>query len=97
MYVKSIPNSLTTIAKTNYNLNEEKIEIYSYIFEQLSNNNFYYIIKEINHLVSSGNNPNQIIINLINDNPFINDLFDDFIKNKLELFSEQDLYERFFT
>lgn len=96
MNIKSIPNSLTTIAKSSYNLNEEKVEIYSHILDIMSVNNLHSLIKEANYLISIGNNPNEVFLDLLERNACFNDLLDNFIKDKLEIFSEQDLYERFF-
>jgi hypothetical protein len=81
------------------NLDEEeeiKWDTYSLIIENLVNQGHKNILKEVKYRMTDGENPNQIILDIIHRYSDTVDGMIWFLKRRVEEYLEEDFYKKFF-
>ncbi len=81
------------------NLDEEeeiKWETYGLIIENLVNQGHNNILKEVKYRMTDGENPNQIILDIIHRHSDTVDGIIWFLKRRVEEYLEEDFYKKFF-
>ena len=81
------------------NLDEEeeiKWDTYSLIIENLVNQGYKNILKEVKYRMTDGENPNQIILDIIHRYSDTVDGMIWFLKRRVEEYLEEDFYKKFF-
>ncbi len=81
------------------NLNEEdeiKWETYGLIIENLVNQGHKNVLKEIKYRMTDGENPNEIILDIVQRYSDTVDGMIWFLKRRVEEYLEEDFYKKFF-
>ena len=81
------------------NLNEEdeiKWETYGLIIENLVNQGHKNVLKEIKYRITDGENPNEIILDIVQRYSDTVDGMIWFLKRRVEEYLEEDFYKKFF-
>lgn len=81
------------------NLNEEdeiRWETYGLIIENLVSQGNHNILKEVKYRMTDGENPNEIILDLIHRHSDTADGMIWFLKRRVEEYLEEDFYKKFF-
>jgi len=80
-------------------LNEEeeiKWETYGLVIENLLNQGHKNVLKEVKYRMTDGENPNEIILDLIQRHSDTVDGMVWFLKRRIEEYLEEDFYKKFF-
>lgn len=87
---------LENILKTIDDEEESKWETYSFIIEELVNQGKKTYLEEIKYRLSDGENPNEVILDILErESDDIDDLLW-FFKRRIEEYLEDDFYKRFY-
>jgi len=90
-YYKHINNLVQTLSEED----EARWEIYSIIIEQLISEGKEQYYKEIKYRISDGENPNQVMLDIIERESDSADSVMWFFKRRIEEYLEEDYFRRF--
>lgn len=90
-YYKHINNLVKNLSEEE----EARWEIYSVIIEQLIKDGKEQYYKEIKYRISDGENPNQVILDIIDIESDNADSVTWFFKRRIEEYLEEDYFKRF--
>lgn len=91
-YVRHIASVLKTINEDE----EDRWEIYSIIIQELIKDGKEAYLKEIKYRLSDGENPNEVMLDIIaRESDNINNLIW-FLKRRIEEYLEDDFYKKFY-
>lgn len=80
---------------TDLSYDKGRLEIYNYVMNQLINNDMIDYLNEMKYKITDGENPNKVILDIINKNKTTKAIFWN-VKKKIEEYLDEDLYDKFY-
>lgn len=92
---KAYHNHVNKVIKTLTDDEENRWETYGLIFQQLMSNGNFDAINEIKYRLTDGENPNEVLLDIINKHSNNVDNLTWFLKRRIEEYMDEDLVRRF--
>lgn len=92
----SLDREFNNFIRSQVTLTDDRVEIYNYVVSQLAKNGMYIYLGELKYRITDGENPNEVMLDIINRDEITKSIFWH-IKRRIQEYLDDDLYGKFYS